>query len=427
MTKSRFRKIQTLQYLGSKSRILDYVCTPMLQYQEATTVIDLFAGTGAIGYAMQDHKRVVSNDLEYYSYVVNQAVLNGCEFNQQQKQALYDTIKQSYLQLSSRLKASLLSERSFFRGNDMEGYKTFCHETPSIFNPKTNRQDLEPLEELVKGITPGGKPQGSDTPCLFLSYYSSTYFGIRQCCEIDAICSAIHQQEDQRIRYVLLTALMSAMSKTASTTTHFAQYLKINSFSGYKNLVAKRSTNIITLFKRQLSYFEKKGLLNMEVPHATCYNMDYLDMLNRTNELNHQCIVYADPPYFKEHYSRYYHILNTVCLYDYPVPDVNPQTKDLTVGRYRSNRNVSPFGKKAQALLAFKKLVTICSDAHATLFISYADDSIVKIETLYELALQYYHVEKRKIELNHSKQGRNSVSKVNEILLICRPQSSVWH
>lgn len=85
MPKSRFRDIQTLQYLGSKSRILDYVCTPMLQHQEATTVIDLFAGTGAVGYAMQDYKRIVSNDLEYYSYVVNQAILNGCMFDSQKK------------------------------------------------------------------------------------------------------------------------------------------------------------------------------------------------------------------------------------------------------------------------------------------------------------------------------------------------------
>lgn len=421
MPKSRFRDIQTLQYLGSKSRILDYVCTPMLQHQEATTVIDLFAGTGAVGYAMQDYKRIVSNDLEYYSYVVNQAILNGCMFDSQKKIDFYHAIKLHYLRLEKLLKESILLEKRFFRGCDMEGYKAFCHETPSIFNPETNRQDLKPLEEFAKDIVPGIGPQYSCIPCLFLAYYANTYFGIRQCCEIDAICSAIHQQEDQRVQFVLLTALMSAMSKTASTTTHFAQYLKINSFSSYGNLVAKRATSIVTLFRRQLNYFEKKGLLNMEKPHATCYNMDYFDFLSKTNELNYQCIVYADPPYFKEHYSRYYHILNTVCLYDYPVPDINPQTKELSVGRYRSNRNVSPFGKKAKALLAFKDLLTICSGSGATLFISYADDSIVKIEALHELALQYYHVEKKETGLSHSKQGRDSVSKVNEILLICNP------
>ena len=138
--------------------------------------------------------------------------------------------------------------------------------------------------------------------------------------------------------------------------------------------------------------------------------------------MNGNFLVYADPPYFKEHYSRYYHILNTLCLYDYPIPDINPQTKKLSVGRYRSNRNVSPFGKKAKALSAFQLLLEKCSTANAPLFISYADDSIVDIESLYNLACQYYEVEIKKIQLNHSKQGRDSVSKVNEMLLICKPQ-----
>jgi len=162
----------------------------MLQNQNATTVIDLFAGTGAVGYAMQDYKRIVSNDLEYYSYVVNQAILNGCKFDSQKKQNLYDTVKLHELRLSKLLKESIQIEKPYFRGCDMEGYKAFCEETPSIFNPQTSIQGLKPIEEFVNDIVPGVGPRQSCIPCLFLSYYANAYFGIRQCCEIDAMSRA---------------------------------------------------------------------------------------------------------------------------------------------------------------------------------------------------------------------------------------------
>ena len=166
----------------------------------------------------------------------------------------------------------------------MDGYKTFCDETPSIFNPQKNSiAEMEPLLAFVNDIVPGVGPTSNCLPCLFVTYYANAYFGIRQCIEIDAICSAIRQQLDLRVQYVLLTALMSALSKTASTTTHFAQYLKINSFSGFGNIVSKRSASIVTLFKRQLYYLERKGLLNCSAPYERCFNMDYVDLLDRLN------------------------------------------------------------------------------------------------------------------------------------------------
>ena len=42
-------------------------------------------------------------------------------------------------------------------------------------------------------------------------------------------------------------------------------------------------------------------------------------------------VVYADPPYTRDHYSRYYHLLDTLLLYDYPDP--------VGKGQYRLDRN----------------------------------------------------------------------------------------
>ena len=76
-----FNEIQTIQYLGSKTRILDYICTPILKEPRINSVLDLFAGSASIGYALKNYKTILSNDIELYSYVINNAVLNGCNLS----------------------------------------------------------------------------------------------------------------------------------------------------------------------------------------------------------------------------------------------------------------------------------------------------------------------------------------------------------
>jgi len=83
---------------------------------------------------------------------------------------------------------------------------------------------------------------------------------------------------------------------------------------------------------------------------------------------------------------------------------------------------VSKFGRKAQALSAFEDLIKKCAEKKAVLYISYSDNSIVKENSLQNLIKKYYDLSCQKIPLNHSKQGRSSVSKVNELLFICRPK-----
>lgn len=180
---------------------------------------------------------------------------------------------------------------------------------------------------IVSHVTPGNDPN-LDFPCLFLTYFANAYFGIAQCCQIDALRSIIEQFKDENIKNILLTVLMSAMSAAASTTTHFAQFLKVKSKSTCNNLLSKRKINIIEECKTLLKEYRKAGLCSKE-GHAKsdCYNLDFAECLDSIT-LDEHTLVYADPPYFKEHYSRYYHVLNTLCLYDYPAMAVNPQTHE---------------------------------------------------------------------------------------------------
>lgn len=73
-----------LNYIGCKHSLLDkifeVVSENIKDYQERT-FCDLFAGTGTVGFYFQDKcKKVYSNDLEYYSYVINRGLLN-CNYS----------------------------------------------------------------------------------------------------------------------------------------------------------------------------------------------------------------------------------------------------------------------------------------------------------------------------------------------------------
>ena len=423
---NQYDNILTLQYMGSKARIISRICDPIINNKSIKTVVDLFAGSGTVGYALKPYKKIISNDIEYYAYIINQAILNGCDFSILEEDVFWNKVEQQYNLLQTKIFSVLQIEHNFLNDEDVDYriYQDFCEKTPSVFNPESEDPCMRDLKDFVTFVTPG-KGTESEYPCLFLTYYANAYFGIAQCCQIDALRSVIEQIEDKYTKNVLLTVLMSVMSSAASTTTHFAQFLKVKSKSTCKNLITKRKIDIIKESKALLKEYRNIGLCSRAEDGASeCYNLNFskcLDVLT----LDNNTLVYADPPYFKEHYSRYYHVLNTLCLYDYPTLAINPQTHEFSIGRYREDRNISDFGKKAKALSAFETLIIKCANAGAWLMISYSDNSIVDIADLQELAEKRYDVLIEKVELSHSKQGRSSTSKVDEYIFICRPKEIV--
>ena len=100
----------------------------------------------------------------------------------------------------------------------------------------------------------------------------------------------------------------------------------------------KRKIDIIKECKTLLKEYRNIGLCSRKEDRLfKCYNLNFSECLDALM-LDNNTLVYADPPYFEEHYSRYYHVLNTLCLYDYPSLAVNPQTHEFSAGRYREDR-----------------------------------------------------------------------------------------
>jgi adenine-specific DNA-methyltransferase len=74
--------MNTLNYIGSKQTlcpILMKIINDEVPELNNKTFLDLFAGTGSVGYRFQDFTfQCSANDLEYYSYIINYALLKCC-------------------------------------------------------------------------------------------------------------------------------------------------------------------------------------------------------------------------------------------------------------------------------------------------------------------------------------------------------------
>jgi|SRR5690625_175341 len=71
-----------MNYLGSKIRLSAFIYNTIVETVEEDisdfVFCDLFAGTGVIGKLFHGKvKRIISNDREYFSYVINRSLLNG--------------------------------------------------------------------------------------------------------------------------------------------------------------------------------------------------------------------------------------------------------------------------------------------------------------------------------------------------------------
>lgn len=114
---NQYNEISTLQYMGSKARIISHICDPIMKNKSIQTVVDLFAGTGSVGYALKSYKNVISNDIEYYAYIINQAILNGCNFSELEETSFWAVVEQKYTLLQEKVSTALFAEKIFFVDN----------------------------------------------------------------------------------------------------------------------------------------------------------------------------------------------------------------------------------------------------------------------------------------------------------------------
>ena len=70
-------KISTIQYRGNKFQVLDFI-TP--HFKGAKSILDLMAGSQSVGAYYKKYAKIISNDVQYYSYVLGKAYVENNKY-----------------------------------------------------------------------------------------------------------------------------------------------------------------------------------------------------------------------------------------------------------------------------------------------------------------------------------------------------------
>ncbi|WP_166806164.1 DNA adenine methylase [Cryobacterium cheniae] len=390
-----------MQYMGSKQRIAGWILDEIAAAFPATeTLVDLMSGSGSIANeAAARGLAIWANDIQPYSHRVLAAAFEVPRGELPEIIEWFESGGAQAILLDgprSSLREALLVEQEFVAAQssgdfDWQKYAEFCAAESGSHHEATGRFDL------------------------FSAYYPNTYFGIGQCLEIDAIQEMAAKLSPAGAQMVI-GALISSLTFVASTTTHLAQYLKPGSEKTARNLVLRRSMNIereVLSRLRALTRYPRPSF-------ARTLNLGFQDALDTIDAAPKTTVVYADPPYFKEHYSRYYHVLDTVALYDYPSLTFNDRLNQVTVGRYREGRIVSAFGLRSKVEGAFRELFEMSMAKGYEVALSYANTSLLSAERITTIAEAVgFTVELKSIDLRHSGQGQaKAKSDVTEYLFL---------
>jgi adenine-specific DNA methylase len=220
--------------------------------------------------------------------------------------------------------------------------------------------------------------------------------------ELDSLLIAAHE-EPPAVRDCYLAAIISTASEIVNTVgKHFAQPIRPRGSDGKpkRHLISKiirdREIDVGPLFANWLARY--RSLKPTGRAHEIIRG-DYAKVLPKIKRK--LGAVYADPPYTRDHYSRFYHVLETMCLWDDPGVSstrIRAVTETFSRGMYRADRHQSPFCIKSQAPAAFEKLCAAVRDHGVPLVLSYspyaaesnAHPRVVTVEQIKTIAVKYF-------------------------------------
>jgi adenine-specific DNA methylase len=257
-----------MKYMGSKRAMLQNGLGDLLakEIASATRFVDLFAGSGAVSshVAQKSKISVLACDLQSYSTVVASAVLGR---NQ----------KLAWRQVWSawHRRAKMEAQRHKFR---------------------TGKK----LTQLVVSRARAWCERKDDL--LVTRAYGGHYFSPKQAVWIDALLATLPTRNPART--VARAALIQAASRCAAAPGHTAQPFQ-------PTKTAKKFLS--EAWQRDVVRATRGALRDLANVHAQKEGKVIVDDANNAaKKLRKGDLVFLDPPYSGVHYSRFYHVLETI-------------------------------------------------------------------------------------------------------------------
>lgn len=347
-----------IPYMGTKRHLAPRVAEVISTAKDGP-LLDAFSGMGTVGANVGPARQIWTNDVQEFASAVCKSLFNSSDYPLNRTLAAdlnFHSFKESQEKLRQIYSESIDLERNLL---ESRAFSVFAKRRLDL----TNSLNRIKRKNLI------------DTSLwnLFCTIYSDTYFGVSQCIDIDSILYAIasgakdnHLSCDQS-RW-LRVALGKAVLRVSNTTGHFAQFLKPKEHT-YRKFVQQRKRCIWSEWLSSIETLSPIGESTWRKCNLSFREDSELLLRRLKRRKNKPAVVYTDPPYTDDQYSRYYHILETLLLYDFPVT--------TGTGLYRQDRFRTSFSVKSKAPRALASLINSCRQLGADLVLSYPTNGLV--------------------------------------------------
>ena len=432
-----------VHYLGSKLRALPVLEEAISSVAPAgATVCDLFAGSGTVAARLAKFHPVTAVDIQEYSRVICDALLRPSRLSlatvRSELSAKLEAARDCGPLFAAaplvELEAQVLAEA---RDGDLVGLATLLESGSMVTSrPSPQAGDLGRAIANCRSRL-AGLPTGPISS-MALRHFGGVYFSYQQAAELDVILQYAHEAPNSD-RSTLIAAALSTASEIVNTVgKHFAQPLRPRNKDGsikrtlYAQASRDRYKDTFEIFIEQLSMYVLRGCASYS---HQAIRSDFNEFINSQSFDAH--VVYADPPYTRDHYSRFYHVLETLALRDDPEISTNTAhgKTEASRGVYRQDRHQSPFCIRSEAPGAFNGLFQRVSQRGVPLVLSYspyaseknAHPRVMTMRDVTELAKRHFkYVDVSSVgAFSHSRLNRSDLNKdisyEAEYLLTCQP------
>jgi len=353
--------------------------------EECNRVFDLFTGSGAVAWhvAQNYSREVIASDLQTYAVVLAAGVI---ERTQSLKEG--DWVD-AWLQQAEALRPRNIAKQARLLQNDL------------------GAKDISELATKGKEIC-----DSVDLPIC--AAYGGHYYSPLQALWFDTLRQSLPAAKDER--KVGLAALVIAASKAAAAPGHTAQPFKPNATAG-RFLAEAWARDVPSLVRQAVSELSKK--------HSRLAGMAILaDANDLAKSVKEGDLVFLDPPYSGVHYSRFYHVLESIAV---------GQTGEISgVGRYPPalERPRSDYSLRTKSKLAFDHLLKTLSDRGASAIVTFpagAASNGLTGEDVTRMAESHFAIQEAKVSsrfstLGGDKKHREARQATTELILRLSPR-----
>lgn len=313
-----------MNYIGSKLSLLEFLEESINKVvkKDCNVFCDLFAGTGAVGtYFKRKGYKVISNDIQYYSYVLNRHYIqNHRPFRFTKLFNIIDGLRKCEISDRGGMVLNYL--------NSLKGQKGFIFNNYCLGGTKNKEQQR-------------------------------MYFSDKNGAKCDAIRKKIEEWKKNKLindneYYFLLASLVESIDKYANTASVYGAFLK---------QLKKTAQRLMVL--------EPAELIINDQEHEV-YNEDINSVVGKIKG----DILYLDPPYNQRQYATNYHVLETIAKYD------NPKVYGKTGLRDYVNQK-SLYCSRSQVKKSFKDLIDNAKVRY--IFLSYNNEGLMSADDIKEI------------------------------------------